>query len=129
KKLWPKNKEARALARAVAAEMHAGFMNLRKNCPMNIRESKPGVALNDDIKTDIKRITILWEKCRKRFGRGGDFLFGEFCIADAFYAPIVWRFNTYKLPLSGIPEKYFEAMIELPAMQEWREAAIKEPWT
>lgn len=128
KNLWPKNKEARALARAVSAEMHAGFMNLRKNCPMNVRENKPKVGLNSDVKKDIERITNIWEDCRRRFGKGGDFLFGKFCIADAFYAPIVWRFNTYKIPLSGIPGKYFDAMIDLPAMQKWREASIQEPW-
>lgn len=129
KNLWPKNSVARALARSISAEMHAGFMNLRKNCPMNVRENKPKAELNRDAQKDIERITILWEDCRRRFGKGGDFLFGEFCIADAFYAPVVWRFNTYHVPLSGIPKKYFDTMIGLPNMREWRGASIKEPWT
>ena len=128
KNLWPKDQKARAVARAVVAEMHAGFMDLRKNCPMNVKASKPMKEFSPEVSRDIERITALWEDCRKRFGSRGDFLFGEFSIADGFYAPVVWRFNTYGAKLSGTAKKYFETMMSLPVMKEWKDLAVKEKY-
>ncbi|OGX27687.1 MAG: glutathione S-transferase [Omnitrophica WOR_2 bacterium RIFCSPHIGHO2_01_FULL_48_9] len=127
KNLWPEDKEARAVARAVSSEMHAGFMSLRKTCPMNVRANKPLAELTPEVKADVARLSALWEDCRKRFGQGGDFLFGTFSIADAMYAPVIWRIKTYALPISGAAQKYCAAMLDLPAMKEWQKAAVEEP--
>ena len=128
KNLWPKDRAARAAARAVSSEMHAGFMNLRKACPMNVRAKKPLPEVPPDVQKDAERIQRLWEDCRKRFGKGGDFLFGKFSIADAMFAPVVWRFRTYGIPYAGVSEKYIRAMLALPAMKEWEKATIAEPY-
>ncbi len=127
KNLWPKDKPARAVARAVSSEMHAGFIHLRKACPMNVRAHKPLAELTPEMQKDTARISALWGDCRKRFGKGGDFLFGKFSIADAMYAPVIWRFNTYGISVSGAAKKYFATMLYLPAMQEWQKAAQEEP--
>lgn len=126
KNLWPKDPGARAVARAVVAEMHAGFMDLRKTCPMNIRASKPMKEISPEVSRDIERITAIWQDCRKRFGRSGEFLFGDFSIADSFYAPVIWRFNTYGVKLSGAAQEYFIAMLNQPIMKEWKQLAEKE---
>jgi glutathione S-transferase len=128
KNLWPKNKQARAVARAVSCEMHAGFIKLRKNCPVDVRNSKPMDVIPPEVQADITRITKIWEDCRKRYGKGGDFLFGSFSIADAMFAPVVWRFRTYGVKLSGVAEQYYQSMLALPVMNTWLTAAIKEPY-
>ena len=92
-RLWPEDPAARALARAVSAEMHAGFAALREHLPMNIRSSFPRRGVTPEVQADINRITALWRDCRKRFGADGAFLFGGFTIADAMYAPVVSRFR------------------------------------
>lgn len=126
--LWPKDPEARAVARAVSAEMHAGFGALREHLPMNIRSSFPGRGLTPEVQADINRIMALWRDCRSRFGEGqGDFLFGQFTIADAMYAPVVTRFRTYKVELEREAEAYCERIMAMPAMQEWVAAARNEP--
>ncbi len=127
KNLWPSDKEARALARAVSAEMHAGFIDLRKACPMNVKATKPQEP-TEPVKQNIARIIKIWEDSRRMFKKNGDFLFGEFSIADAMYAPVIWRFNTYGVKLTGIANEYFNTMLKLPAMVNWRQAALKEPW-
>ena len=99
KKLWPAAPEARRHARSVCAEMHSGFQALRGAMNVNIRSRHPGKGRTPESKLDIDRVIELWTDCRKRFGAGGDLLFGHFTIADAFYAPVVTRFETY-------PEKY-----------------------
>lgn len=128
KNLWPKDRSARAAARAISSEMHAGFMNLRKACPMNVRANKPLAEIPADVQKDALRIRAIWEDCRKRFGKGGDFLFGKFSIADAMFAPVVRRFRTYGIKCPGISEKYMQAMLDLPAMREWEKAAVAEPY-
>jgi glutathione S-transferase len=126
--LWPKDAGARAHARAVAAEMHAGFMPLRRLLPMNVwRPVKPR-ALDDGSKTDVARIDAIWRDCRARFGAGGPFLFGAFGAADAMYAPVVWRFHTYAVEVSDTARTYMRAMMALPAWREWQDAARREPW-
>jgi glutathione S-transferase len=126
--LWPKDGSARAQARAVAAEMHAGFVSLRRLLPMNVwRPVKPR-ALDDGSKTDVARIETIWRDCRARFGAAGPFLFGAFGAADAMYAPVVWRFHTYAVEVSDTARAYMGAMMALPAWREWRDAARREPW-
>ena len=100
-RLWPRQREARAVARAVSAEMHAGFAALRTHMPMNIRGSKPGRGRTPEVEKDIRRVVALWADCRMRFGAGGPFLFGGFGNADAMYAPVVTRFATYAVTLEG----------------------------
>ena len=125
--LWPRQREARAVARAVSAEMHAGFAALRSRMPMNCKAALPGEGRTPEVERDIARIAALWEECRDRFGGGGAFLFGAFSIADAMYAPVVWRFRTYAVALPSAARAYAEAMAALPAMQEWLAAALAEP--
>jgi|SRR5579862_1523814 len=124
--LWPAERAARAVARAVSAEMHAGFQELRRHFPMNMR-SVFDRAIIPEAQSDIDRIISLWLDCRRRFGKGGDFLFGHFTIADAMYAPVVSRFRTYKLSLPSEAEAYAAAVAAWPAYQEWLAAARKEP--
>lgn len=126
--LWPEPPEARAVARAVSAEMHAGFRALRDGLPMNIRASRPDVVVDDPIRRDIARICQIWQDCRDRFGAGGRFLFGRFSIADAMFAPVVTRFATYHVGIGGIEQDYCDAVRALPGMREWADAAAAEPW-
>jgi glutathione S-transferase len=126
--LWPAEPVARAVARSVSAEMHSGFASLRNHMTMNIRASYPGAGRADGVEEDIARITSIWNDCRARFGASGDMLFGNFTIADAFYAPVVSRFRTYGVTPSGAAADYMEAVWALPAMQDWVEKARAEPW-
>jgi len=125
-KLWPESREARAAARAVSQEMHAGFLPLRRHFPMNMRSIFER-AIIPEIQGDIDRITALWHDCRKQFGIGGPFLFGGFTIADAMYAPVVSRFRTFKVPLDPEADAYAAAVAAWPAYQEWLAAARNEP--
>jgi glutathione S-transferase len=126
--LWPADAGARAIARSVVAEMHSGFVALRKHMPMNLRASYPGAGREPGVDEDIARITAIWEQCRTNHGAGGDLLFGQFTIADAFYAPIVSRFLTYGVSPDGLAGEYMEAVWALPAMQDWAEKARAEEW-
>jgi glutathione S-transferase len=108
--------------------MHAGFQALRQHLPMNVRSSFPDRGVIPEVQADINRVMSIWRDCRTRFGQGrGDFLFGAFTIADAMYAPVVTRFRTYKVELEREAEAYCEAIMGLPAMQEWIAAARNEP--
>ncbi len=129
KGLWPANPAARAVARAVSAEMHAGFSDLRTAMPMNSRRRIPGRAISEGGSRDIARVTEIWSSCRNRFGGGGEFLFGGFTIADAMYAPVVLRFATYGVELAGAARAYAEAITALPALQEWLAASRAEAET
>jgi len=126
--LWPKDDGARAHARAVAAEMHAGFMPLRRLLPMNVWRLVKPQALDDGSKTDVARIEAIWRDCRARYGAAGPFLFGAFGAADAMYAPVIWRFHTYAVEVSDAARAYMGAMMALPAWREWQDAARREPW-
>jgi glutathione S-transferase len=127
--LWPSDPVARAAARSVSHEMHAGFMALRRAMPMNCRASKPGKGMADGVAGDIERITTIWRDCRARFGAGGALLFGAFTIADAMYAPVASRFRTYHVALDAVSAGYVEAVHAVPAMQAWLAAAEAEPHT
>lgn len=126
KRLWPEKSAARAHARAISAEMHSGFTNLRTQMPMNVRREIPGRIRTREVLTDIARIEAIWNDCRNRFGRQGPFLFGAFCIADAMYAPVVSRLRTYGVTLAGAAGQYAGAIHALPAMQEWIAGANAE---
>lgn len=124
---WPEEPEARAVARSISAEMHAEFQSLRHNMSMNLRAFYPGKGRGPGVEEDIRRILAIWRECRERFGKGGQFLFGDFTIADAMYAPVVTRFKTYGVELSGVEKRYCDTILALPDMQEWYESARKEP--
>ncbi|MDZ8092945.1 MAG: glutathione S-transferase family protein [Nostoc sp. DedQUE05] len=123
---WPEDKAARALARSISAEMHSGFQNLRQNMPMNCRTKYPGKGLEPGVQQDIDRITSIWQESRQKFGAGGNFLFGNFTIADAFFAPVVLRFVAYDVQLDTVSRDYVESVLALPTMQEWINAAKNE---
>ncbi|HEX3953181.1 MAG TPA: glutathione S-transferase family protein [Stellaceae bacterium] len=126
--LWPKDAAARALARAVSTEMHGGFRALREQLPMNVRSSFPGREISAETQADINRVMALWRDCRSRFGeKNGDFLFGNFTIADAMFAPVVSRLRTYRVDLEREAQAYCDTVTAMPAMQEWTAAARNEP--
>jgi len=127
-KLWPEDARARSHARVVATEMHGGFQALRKNCPMNLWLPVRSRPLPDEALADVRRIVALWADSRRRFGADGPFLFGTFGAADAMYAPVVARLHTYGVNVDEITRRYMDAIMALPAFNEWRSAALKEPW-
>jgi glutathione S-transferase len=128
-RLWPDDRAARATARSVSAEMHSGFAGLRAVMPMNIRARLPGYGRTPASLRDIERVRVSWSDCRSRFGQGGPYLFGRFSIADAMYAPVVFRFRTYGVALDATQQAYVETMLAHPGMQKWARAAEQEPWT
>lgn len=124
--LWPADAAARAVARAVSAEMHSGFVALRTSMPMDLRNRFPGQGRTPETLADIARIQEIWRTCRETYGAGGPFLFGAFTIADAMYAPVVTRFETYGVDLDPVCRAYADAVLELPAMRAWTAAAQAE---
>ena len=124
--LWPTDVDARAHARAVCAEIHSGFQALRTHMPMHCRARFPGVGRTLEVLTDIARVTDSWRECRARFGAGGPLLFGAFSIADAMYAPVVLRFQTYGVELDAVCRAYADAVLALPAMGRWLAEAEAE---
>ena len=123
---WPADRAARAVARAACAEMHSGFSHLRREMPMNMRRHFDSFPVADKVRRDVDRIVQLWAECRERATVDGPYLFGEFTIADAMYAPVVSRFTTYKVALPGHAAAYCEAVMAGDAMQEWVRAALEE---
>jgi glutathione S-transferase len=126
KQLWPQDERARRAARSACAEMHSGFQALRGAMPMNIRGRYPGKGMTPESRKDIDRVVALWAQCRDRFGGAGNFLFGRFSIADAFYAPVVMRFATYGVKVAPLAQAYCEAVQSLSAVREWCDAARRE---
>jgi glutathione S-transferase len=125
---WPAAREARAVARSVSAEMHSGFTTLRSLWPMNARTRNRRTALTAALEADIERIDEIWNDCRGRFGGGGPWLFGDYSVADAMYAPVVLRFNTYGARISQAARWYMASVLEDGALQDWLQAAKQEPW-
>jgi len=123
--LWPADPQARARARSLAAQMHSGFGQLRQAMPMNIEAHLPGIDISA-AQGDVSRVQAIWHDTRAEFGQGGPFLFGGFSIADAFFAPVVSRFTTYGVPAAGAVREYMDAMLALPAMQDWTREARAE---
>jgi len=127
--LWPADRAARAHARAIAGEMHAGFRELRMAMPMSLyRQGAAGTCLTEGAAADIARIQALWADTRARYGQGGPYLFGAaFTNADVMYAPVVCRLLTYQPPLSAEARAYCDAMRAHPLMQQWYAEAAREP--
>ena len=125
--LWPADRARRAEARAVAAEMHSGFAALRQHLSMDVRSTNVAAERTPEVEGDIARIVAIWENCRQRFAADGPFLFGAFSVADALYAPVVWRFLTYGVAVPAASQQWMAALTALPAMQEWRALAAAEP--
>ena len=126
--LWPSEPQARAHARAIAAEMHAGFVPLRRHLPMNMWRPVKARDLTPEATANVRRIDAMWTDCRNRYGKGGAFLFGSFGAADAMYAPVVSRFHTYAVTVSATSQRYMADVMALPAWAEWYAAALLEPW-
>lgn len=126
--VWPTDRLPRAVARSAANEMHGGFGGLRSAMPMNTRKVLAGRGRDEACLKDIKRIQKLWNTCRNDHGQSGDFLFGAFCAADAMFAPVVSRLVTYAVELDTVSQAYVDAVMALPAMQDWYAAGKQEPW-
>ena len=124
--IWPRDRAARALARALSSEMHAGFMGLRSACPMNLRRHFAFKDRGPAAAKDVERIVAAWRDARARFGVAGPFLFGEFSAADAMFAPVVTRLDTYAWPVDGDTRAYMDAVLTLPAFLAWKAGADAE---
>lgn len=124
--IWPADARARARARSLAADFHAGYSALRTAMPMNIRSRYPGAGRSATADADIDRLSRLWTETRHEFGGAGAFLFGGFCAVDAFFTPVASRFVTYGVALSGVARDYQEALLNTSAMREWTAAALEE---
>src|SRR3954454_8462069 len=124
--LWPEERASRAHARSISAEMHSGFVALRNECGMNLHRPVGAKALSADARADIARIQESWAECRARYRKSGPYLFGAFSGADAMYAPVVHRFRTYAIELTSAARAYMDAMLALPAFQEWSRAGLAE---
>lgn len=126
---WPAERAARAVARSVCAEMHSGFQALRAQWPMNARALGRHTVMTAALRQDIARIDELWQLCRGHYGAAGSWLFGDFSMADAMYAPVVLRFRTYGAEVSEVARQYMHSVLADAALQEWLAAAGAEPWT
>ena len=124
--LWPADRRARARARSICAEMHSGFGAMRAALPMNVKLRLRGGPVSDEVGADIERVVRIWSGCRADAVGAGPYLFGDFSIADAMYAPVVWRFHTYNIALPPAAAHYRDAMLAHPAMREWQQAALAE---
>ncbi|WP_050467805.1 glutathione S-transferase family protein [Herbaspirillum chlorophenolicum] len=123
--LWPGRTDARAIARSISAEMHSGFMGLRSAMSMDIRGRYPGQGRTPEAQADIGRVCEIWEECLSQFGHH-EFLFGDFSIADAFYAPVVMRFTSYQVPLAPALQAYADRVKAHPAVARWIAEALAE---
>jgi glutathione S-transferase len=124
--MWPADPAARAWARSICAEMHSGFAALRNETTMCIRERVDVRPWSPKLATDIERVTRIWDESRRRFGAGGAFLCGRYSIADCFYGPVAFRFQTYGVKPQGAAGAYLEALLAHPDMQAWQQAALAE---
>lgn len=130
KPIWPVDPNARAHARASSAEMHSGFVALRSACPMNLGKRFATRDRGADVARDCARISHLWREARERYGcqAGGDFLYGGFSAADAMYAPVVTRFDTYSIDVDRDTRTYMDAILAMPEFEEWKRAGLAESW-
>lgn len=124
--LWPADRAARARARSVSAEMHGGFLPLRKNMPMNIRASGRKVASTPELEADIARIKIIWRDIRAQYAAAGPWLFGQYSMADAMFAPVVFRFLTYGVSEAGAVDDYLLTVSRDPLLQQWIKDSVQE---
>src|SRR5215203_1221553 len=126
--VWPRERAARAMARSISAEMHSGFGALRSACPMNLGKRYGEKDRGAAVARDVARITEIWRAARERYGAEGPFLIGQFGAADAMYAPVVTRLDTYSIPVDPVCRAYMDAVLGTPAFREWRAAALAETW-
>ena len=123
---WPADTAARALARSISNEMHSSFTNVRNELPMNCRKTFHGIQLSAAAQREVERIQSLWQLCREKYGKEGEWLFGDFSIADAMFAPVVLRFSGYSIALNEISAKYMYQLLHHPAIQAWIAAGKAE---
>ena len=128
-RLWPHDHAMRAEARSVSAEMHSGFTNIRNDLSMNLRRKPARPVIRRETHAEIERVLEIWTTHRMRYGGAGPFLFGAFSIADAMYAPVVTRFVSYDIHVTGPARAYMDTVLALPAMREWTAAALAETET
>ena len=126
---WSRDPAARAFARSISAEMHSGFMSLRSQMPMNCRATGREIVGDEALARDVERIQAIWTECRLRYGESGPWLFGEFTIADAMFAPVVFRFNTYGVDCQGFAAEYMQTVLHDADVQAWLHAAQQEQAT
>jgi glutathione S-transferase len=124
--LWSPDPVTRAIARSVSAEMHSGFPHLRQHLSMDCRARHPARTFSPEVQADIDRIQEIWQTCRQQHGETGGYLFGQFSIADAMFAPVASRFVTFNVPLTPLSQEYVETIFNHPAMKEWLAAAAVE---
>ena len=127
-RFWPADDAARAMARSMAAEMHSGFQNLRREHSMNVRRTFATPELSPGVQQDVMRIVSLWAEARARFGGGGEFLFGDYGAVDLMFAPVVTRLVTYGIPVPRFAVAYMQAILAYPDVRAWIGAAQEEPW-
>jgi glutathione S-transferase len=123
---WPEDQAERAFARSISAEMHSGFTALRTHCGMNCRRLPATKKLPEEVYRDIERIGQIWQQCRQQRWDSGPWLFGQFTIADAMFAPVALRFHTYQLSTNAEALGYVNTVLEYPAIREWVEAGKRE---
>lgn len=124
--LWPADPRARARARSLVANFHAGYAALRSAMPMNIRSHHPGKGHEPEVIADIERLTAFWRDTRAEFGTRSPYLFGNFSAADAYFLPVASRFATYEPPLRAEAQDYCRALLDTMAMRQWSTAARLE---
>ena len=124
--IWPTDKKARARARSISAEMHSGFAAMRNAMTMNIKFRLKGTTPSADVAANITRIQAIWTDARRDFAGDKPYLFGDFSAADAMFAPVVWRFETYNVPLDAVAQDYVNTMLAHPAMQAWKVGALAD---
>lgn len=122
----PTEVRARSVARSISSEMHSSYFNVRNELPMNCRKKFENIELSANAEREIDRIKYLWRKCRNEYGNKGEWLFSEYSIADAMFAPIALRFDGYGVPLSGIEGDYVKSVLKHPGIVEWIEAGKLE---
>ncbi|AOY90332.1 glutathione S-transferase [Marinobacter salinus] len=126
KNIWPPKLEDKALARSVSNEMHSGFFAIRNSLPMNCRKQMVFHPMTESLKSEIDRVCEIWRVCRSRHSEKGPFLFGEFSIADAMYAPIVLRFNSYGITVGSTESEYMSTVLSLSSLKEWIAEGVAE---
>ena len=127
--IWPKDRDARAHARAISNEMHGGFQTIRQMCPMNLGARYKPPEMTDQLKANVDRLAAIWSEARQKFGKNGPYLYGGFSAADAMYAPVVTRLDSYSIAVDPETRRYMDTILRHPDVAAWRNAALKEPWT
>lgn len=129
KAIWPQDRKARAHARAISNEMHGGFQTIRAACPMNLGATYATPEMTVPLIANVARIEHIWAEARTTYGAGGPYLYGAFSAADAMYAPIATRLDTYQIPVQAETRAYIDTILSHPDFVDWRDAALKETWT